>query len=461
MDTETTLVRINLPTSGKWQATYRLLFDGKMGPVDLPGRPIGSTPAIIGRSTEVEGLALADPRVSRRHLKLWSQSGGREVFFEDSSTNGTFVNGSRGSRGPLQDGDIIRLGDSFVLIRHAPEEVEDDPDVSSLVGSAPSICKLRRTIVMVAPTDATVLIIGESGTGKELVANEIHQRSGRSGPFVAVNCSAIPPSLAESQLFGHVAGSFTGAKEHKGLFRTAHEGTLFLDEIGELPLEVQPKLLRVLEEGSVMPVGGTTPIPIDVRIVVATNRELEVALDEGRFRGDLYARLAEIAIRTPPLRDRPEDVLPLFKLGYADLLPRLSPDLVETMLLYSWPFNVRELFKVAKELRIVARGQMRLSLSQIEHRFARQRQPGVEPAPSPLPSPLPSTTDPDPRAVTKRYNIEYAKNLVPSRDQVESLVKETKGNVSEIARRLGRSRRQVHRYLKMYNLPVEPFREPE
>jgi DNA-binding NtrC family response regulator len=458
MDTETTLVRINLPTSGRWQATFRLLFDGKTGPVDLPGRTIGHTPVVIGRSADADGLSLADPRVSRRHVTLWCQASSHEVFFEDSSTNGTFVNGIRSLRGALEDGDILRLGDSFVLIRHAPEDLEDNLDVMSLVGSAPSIAKLRRSVAMVAPTDATVLIIGESGTGKELVATEIHKRSGRTGPFVAVNCSAIPPSLAESQLFGHVAGSFTGAKEHKGLFRTAHQGTFFLDEIGELPLEVQPKLLRVLEGGLVTPVGGVTPIPIDVRIVVATNRELEDALDEGRFRGDLYARLAEITIRTPPLRDRPEDVLPLFELGFVDALPRISPDLVETMLLYNWPFNVRELFKVAKELKIVAQGQQRLSLSVIEHRFNRQRLGAV---PEPTPSPVPATVDPDPKAVTKKYNVEYAKNLLPSRELVESLLNETQGNVSELARRLGRSRRQIHRYLKMYNLNTDPFKEPE
>lgn len=455
-DTETTLVQVSLKSGGKSRATVRLLFDGKSGPVDWPGRTIKTRPISVGRSAEVDGIQLADPRVSRKHVQLWSRSDGLEVFFEDASTNGTFINGLRLKKGPLEDGDVIRVGDSFLMIRYVPEGIEDAPEVDSLIGSSPVIAELRRTVVMVAPTDAKVLIIGESGTGKELVANEIHRRSGRPGPFVAVNCSAIPPTLAESQLFGHAAGSFTGAKDHKGFFRSAHTGTLFLDEIGDLPLEVQPKLLRVLEEAAVTPMGGVSQVPIDVRIVVATNRELEDAFDEGRFRGDLYARLAEITIRTPPLRDRQEDILPLFRLGYGSDLPRLSPDLVEAMQLHQWPFNVREIFKVAKELRIVAQGQQRLALAMVEHRFVKRR--AASSVTEPSVTPIPATQESDPRAITKKYDISHVKNLLPSRDQVEKLLRETRGNVSELARRLGRSRRQIHRYLKMYNLDIDEFR---
>ena len=455
-ETETTLVEVDLPANAGKQATYRLLYEGRRGPVTWPARSLRSRPAVIGRSASANGLQLDDPRVSRQHVKLQTRAQGLEVFFVDSSTNGTFVNGQRLKQGDLSDGDLLRVGDSFLLIRFLPEMVEDAPEVKSLVGTAPSISQLRFDIARVAPTDATVLIIGESGTGKELVARELHARSGRRGPFVAVNCSAIPQTLAESQLFGHGAGSFTGAKEHKGFFRAANGGTLFLDEIGELPLDVQPKLLRVLEERQVMPVGGVNPISVDLRIVVATNRELEDALEEGSFRGDLYARLAEITTRTPPLRDRREDILPLFALGYGEDHPRLSPELVEAMLIHSWPFNVRELFKVAKELRILGEGKEQLDLSLVKHRFNRHRRTKDDEIPEE--SSKDSDDEPDQSEVTRRYDTQARQKLIPSREQVEALLEETNGNVSELARRLQRSRRQIHRYLKMYNLDVESFR---
>lgn len=454
-DTATTLVQVPLPPLEGARATFRVLHDGRRGSVDSAPQPIGSKPTWIGRASAPGCFHLEDPRVSRQHLRLWSRSEGTEVLFEDASTNGTFVNGQRTRKGPLEDGDVLRVGDSFILIRFIPDTVEDADSVTSIVGTAPVIRKLRSDVDRVGPTDATVLVIGESGTGKELVANELHSLSRRRGPFIAVNCSAIPATLAESQLFGHVAGSFTGATEQKGFFRAAHQGTLFLDEVGELPIDVQPKLLRVLEDHKVTPMGGTSATPVDVRIVVATNRELEDALDEGRFRGDLYARLAEITVRTPPLRERQEDILPLFALGFDDEHPVMAPDLIEALLLHPWPFNVRELFKVAKELQIKGAGSEVLDLSLVQHRFkgsSRERDAVDEDSDAKQPP------NDDPRVITKKYDVEDARKLLPSREQLEELLAETKGNISEIARRLSRSRRQIHRYLKMYSIDISKFR---
>ncbi|MCZ7683061.1 MAG: sigma-54-dependent Fis family transcriptional regulator [Sandaracinaceae bacterium] len=235
--------------------SLRVLFEAERGPVSVPPVPLSGAPLPVGRQIVERGIQLRDPRASRRHA-IFHPTKGPGVMLEDVSSNGTFVNGERvsGSR-VLEDGDLVRIGDSFLVVRWAPAEI-GDAEVPEIEGRHPAMRALRRTIASVAPTDAKVLVVGESGTGKELVARAIHERSGRPGPFIAVNCGAIPESLAESQLFGHVAGAFTGAQgAHTGFVRAADRGTLFLDEIGELSLVLQPKLLRALEERKVVPVG--------------------------------------------------------------------------------------------------------------------------------------------------------------------------------------------------------------
>jgi DNA-binding NtrC family response regulator len=480
-DSDTTLANIRPLKTERFRPTLRLLYDGTMGPCALAGIAIPRQPITVGRSAEVKGIRLDDPRASRYHVTLWSRAGGKEVLFEDQSTNGTFINGRRIRRGELNDGDVIRVGDSFLLVRFLSEELNDGRAVSSVVGDAPSIQHLRRTILMVAPTDATVLVVGETGTGKELVARAIHENSERKGSFVAVNCSAIPATLAESQLFGHVAGSFTGAaRDHQGFFRAAQGGTLFLDELGELPPPIQPKLLRVLEDRTVLPVGAFNPIPVDVRIVAATNRDLEGALADDQFRGDLFARLAEITIQTPPLRARREDILRLFALGFGPDMPSLAPDLVDALLLHPWPFNVRELFKAAKELRIVGAGKQQLKLALVEHRFSRRG--GSIPGEAPVDQPTgeseqvdgpgsqsgsrdsqryssPSANQPLSRVATTDFQVDVSRQPIPTREVVEDLLRKFAGNISELGRQLGRSRRQIYRYLRMYDLDVEDFRD--
>ncbi|MEM9492277.1 MAG: sigma-54 dependent transcriptional regulator, partial [Myxococcota bacterium] len=242
-----------------------------------------------------------------------------------------------------------RLGAEVKRLR---EQVARHERFTDLVGSSPAMDRVHDLLSRVLESDASVLITGESGTGKEVVARVLHRRGHRrSGSFVAINCSAMPPHLMESELFGHEKGAFTDARSARpGLFAQANGGTLFLDEIGEMPLELQPKLLRVLQERTIRPVGGNKEIPVDVRIVAATNRDLESAVADKSFREDLYFRVNVINIELPPLRARGRDILHLaqhFLKNVADSARKqvtgLSPQAAEKLLAYSWPGNVREL----------------------------------------------------------------------------------------------------------------------
>ena len=223
--------------------------------------------------------------------------------------------------------------------------------LNKIIGLSPAIRALRELIKLLGPSDSTVLIVGESGTGKELVANALHECSERaSGPFVPVNCGAIPKDLLESELFGHKRGSFTGAiSDRKGRFQLADKGTLFLDEIGDMSMDLQVKLLRVLQERTVDPVGSIGSIPIDVRVIAATHQNIEALIDEGRFRKDLYYRLNIMPIEVGPLAERAEDIPLLiehFSRQQAKALQApisISPESMRLLLAYDWPGNVREL----------------------------------------------------------------------------------------------------------------------
>jgi two-component system response regulator HydG len=226
------------------------------------------------------------------------------------------------------------------------------PRFDALVGESPAMQEAYDLIERVAGVDATVLLTGESGTGKEVVARTLHERSHRrAAPLVAVNCAAMPEALLESELFGHAKGAFTDAKTAEvGLFSRANRGTIFLDEIGDMPMGLQPKLLRVLQERTVRPVGGRDEIPVDVRVVVATNRDLESAIEEGRFREDLYYRINVVQIPLPPLRARLGDILPLaqhflthFAARAGKSVSGIAPGAAQKLVAYAWPGNVREL----------------------------------------------------------------------------------------------------------------------
>jgi DNA-binding NtrC family response regulator len=263
-------------------------------------------------------------------------------------------------------------------LRRQNRELRDRLAYGDLVGAAAPMAELRRTIDKVAGSGATVLVTGESGTGKELVARAIHYAGDRAAaPFVPVNCGALVESLLESELFGHLRGAFTGAdRDKRGLFVAAHGGTLFLDEIGELPLELQPKLLRALQEGEVKPVGGVEAIRVDTRVVAATNRDLRELIAAGRFREDLFYRLAVITIEVPPLRARRADIAALAH-HFAELAARrarrgrveLTPAAIAWLESQDWPGNVRELENCLERAVVLASGDA-LDLDDVRPRGA-------------------------------------------------------------------------------------------
>jgi DNA-binding NtrC family response regulator len=253
--------------------------------------------------------------------------------------------------------------------RHLKQEIRRRDKSASVrpIGKARRFLEMLKLAEHVAPTDSTVLIQGESGTGKEVVARHIHDLSNRAdGPFLSINCGALPESLLESELFGHVKGSFTGAvRDKQGLFAAARGGTFFLDEVGEMPPSLQVKLLRVLQEREVIPVGATEAIPVDVRIIAATNRDLEEEMRRGNFRSDLFYRLNVIALHLPPLRERRDDLLLLLELflqrlgdGAGTEPKALSQEALDAVMVYEWPGNVRELENALEHAAVLSRSPL-------------------------------------------------------------------------------------------------------
>ncbi len=318
----------------------------------------------IGRHP-ANDLTLPDEEISRFHLTIERRDG--TFWVVDRSRNGTTVNGRRVREAPLKNGDRIGLaswsvvfgddtgwGDGETVARGRAGASQ--PSLCGMMGASEPMLRIFEKIRKAAPTSATILILGETGSGKELAARAVHELSTRSRrPFVPLNCGAISPQLIESELFGHEKGAFTGAlNRHHGAFEQAQGGTLFLDEIGELPLELQPKLLRVLEDRRFRRVGGTQEIEADVRIVAATHRSLEAHVRLGRFREDLFFRLYSVPISLPALRERKDDVPLLvahFLSGLQEGLSQadrkhLSPEAVASLSDHPWKGNVRELKNV-------------------------------------------------------------------------------------------------------------------
>ena len=295
-------------------------------------------------------LQLSDPSVSRHHCTLRVVERGLELR-DHGSTNGTFLGESELKHGYLKSGVRLRLGTSVVQIELLDQEIEhplaQGAAFGGLLGASPAMRRLYPLLERFAQASASVLIEGETGSGKELVAETLHQLGRRrDGPFVIVDCGALPRELIESELFGHVRGAFTGADNHRvGAFESAAGGTLLLDEIGELPLALQPVLLRVLENHTIRPVGSTENRAVDVRMIAATHRDLRSLVNRKRFRADLLYRLNVLRVAIPPLRERPEDIELLvhhfWRMFRPDDVP--PPALVADFADQSWPGNVREL----------------------------------------------------------------------------------------------------------------------
>jgi DNA-binding NtrC family response regulator len=304
-----------------------------------------------------------DPRVSGAHLEL-TRVGDRVRIHDVGSTNGTWLGAHRVVDVELAAGAELTIGDSLLRFETdatvAPPPVAEREAFGDLVGRSPVMRELFATLERIAPKELALLIQGETGTGKEEVARAVHHASPRAnGPFIVIDATALPEALAESLLFGHEKGAFTGAHERQiGFFEAAKGGTVFIDEIGELPSILQSKFLRVLERREIIRVGGNTPLPIDVRVVAATNRDLRNAIDKGRFREDLYFRLAQVRVFVSPLRQRVED-LPLIA---AKLLARAGSDVMidvealEHLSAMPWPGNVRELNNVLLRASAMAQG---------------------------------------------------------------------------------------------------------
>ena len=443
---KTTVKAAPLRPAQTLRPALRVLFSGAAGIVSRPPYYLADGENPIGRQAGERGIVLADDeQVSRLHAAVSLHKGALRIV-DNHSVNGTFVNGRRVADDALGEGDIVRVGGSFLIVRSEPIGASGDAPIEGLLGRAPTMRKLRSAIRLVAREPATVLLLGESGSGKEIVARALHTLSERPGPFVAINCSAIPEALAESQLFGHTRGAFTGASAHPGYFRAAHGGTLFLDEIGELPTAIQPKLLRALEEKTILPVGSTQPQPCDVRIVAATNRDLQGAVQAGGFRGDLLARLAEFTLTLPPLRERREDILHIAEralLAQPGDAPQLHPDLVELLLLHSWTYNVRELIKLIAELRIRAAGEAQLTTAHLEGRLPIAQQPQ-------LPENSPSGEKSAPFEPVRE--ADKTKRPVPTREELVTLMRKHGNVIADVAREVGRSRAQVYRWLEQLEI---------
>jgi transcriptional regulator with GAF, ATPase, and Fis domain len=328
--------------------------------------PLGAGEVTIGRAAGGPGsIALAHATVSREHAVVrWDATVSRHVLVDPGSRNGTWIESSPVRSAPrfLMDQAVLRFGDVLAVYERQDHPHADAPEVATtaIPGTSLAAGSLRFAIARAGRDASPALILGETGVGKESVAAELHRLSGRRGPLVTLNCAALSPQLIESQLFGHTRGAFTGAsRDHLGMFRAANAGTLFLDELGELPLELQPKLLRAVELGEVIAVGSTQTHRVDVRLVAATNRSLAADIEHGKFRRDLYARLALWQLQVPPLRDRRADLIAWIdrfhriwstaRSGSEDQPLEFEGAAAEALLLQAWPDNLRGLQRFVHE----------------------------------------------------------------------------------------------------------------
>jgi transcriptional regulator of acetoin/glycerol metabolism len=410
----------------------------------------GTGELTIGRD-EACAVHLTGNDVSRRHAVLRRSLDGTGVTIADrGSRNGIRVNGRAVAEAPIGLGDVVRVGGWVGVVTATPGDfVEIAPGLWGGAALQAAVQPLRRA----AASDLPIVLEGETGTGKEVVARAIHRWSGRGGALVAVNCAALPEGLAEGELFGYRRGAFTGAERASaGFFRSADGGTLLLDEVSDLPLALQAKLLRVLEEQEVQPLGETRPVAIDVRIVVAGQQPLREVVRSGRFRADLLARLDGLTVRLPPLRDRREDALPLFSTLLQGLasgpLPALESDFAERLLRHDWPFNVRELVLLVRRLLTLHGGEVTLRAHHLPERIGDA--PAVAPSAPADPS---ARRGPEPERPAPAESVELPALMVALRT--------SGGNVARAAAMLGISRQRAYRLMEGQAVDLETLRKPE
>ena len=405
---------------------------------DLKGGylPLDQLPRILGRDA-LAGFVLSGQEASRHHAEI-RREGPLVIIRDLNSRNGTFVNGQKCPEWPLSVGDVVRCGE---WIGVAVLGAATGPTVFRALGdgllAGPTLWRNAEAAFLAAGRDLPISLVGETGTGKEVFARAIHERSGRTGPFLAVNCAAIPVAVAEAEFFGVSKGAFTGADQARpGLFRAADGGTLLLDEITDLPLALQAKLLRVLEQSEVLPVGSARPVPIRTRVIAAGQQTLASAVEAGRFRADLLARLRGLEVTLPPLRQRREEICSLFVHHYRQSTPSRTPKLqsrfMELLCLYDWPLNVREVVQLARRLAVQA-----------------ESEPVLKPAHLPAEMQAgPARDQPDPNGAPPG---ELARLL--------EAIPRSGGNLTKAAAGIGLSRMRAYRLLKSAGLDLDSIRE--
>ena len=414
------------------------------GTLTIAGRPpvrVNVEPILVGRDPSCQ-LVIDDPEVSSIHCEVRAE--GQGVLVKDlGSRNGTFVGSVRIREAVLTTACALQIGSSRVAFE--PVEKKERVDVGfednfgPLVGGSPRMRHLFRLLGEIAPTDLSILINGETGCGKELVAHAVHEKSARAKcPFIVVDCGSIPGPLAESLLFGHEKGAFTGANDRRaGAFHEANKGTIFLDELGELPVELQPKLLRALSEKQVKRVGSQHYEPVDVRVIAATRRDLGQAMNAGRFRSDLFFRIAQVRVEMPPLRDRREDIAPLVRavckrIGRDERTDDVVELVMTTLAQHDWPGNVRELVNVTSVAASLPQGAQALSeLLPLERG-------GTSPDAVDFSTPYGEAK----RSAVSVFEAKYFGDLYRA----------TGGNVSEMARRSGMERHHIRPFLRKLGL---------
>jgi DNA-binding NtrC family response regulator len=417
--------------------------------------PLGEGKLTLGRDAACS-VKLDGSLVSRVHASIRC-AGAAHVIHDEKSRNGTRRNGEAVAEAILEDEDVLRIGDWIASVVSLPRssvhsgELFSEPSPGVVVG--PRTQELWQRLRVLAPSRVPVLLVAPTGCGKEVLARELHRESGRTGPFIAQNCAAMPDTLVEAQLFGHTKGAFTGATTASGgLFGDADGGTLLLDEIADLSLAQQAKLLRVIEERAVVPLGATKPRSVDVRLLAASQVPLRERVDQGRFRGDLLARLAGATLELPKLAARREEIPRLFARMFAGAgadPARLQPPLVEKLCLLDWPFNVRQLRLLAESMALIHPSGP-LSAAELDDALSTNT------------SMVPPQRSAGARAASDRAAEDRAENTQPlgrrraawlvrheaQADLLQAAVRRHAGNVSSAARELGISRQRAQRLIQ-------------